>query len=555
MTSSLTGHGAGVDSGGAGFQLGKNPLDQTTNFVTWALMLPRLVLRARTKTSWYLASLFSAQRLQLRHCLPATTFPLPLLSLDALHCSGPGLSRKRLLKVARRRLHQLVVMTLNVEALGRFPSGDEIRRQPNPWQRRCLDFLWQLIVACGSGLDEFPVPPGRSGPELGALLFQLEKFVVDHPGLGDGYTGHDPVRLRDDPELITAEEHPELFPYKSLDAGRLKLVGEGKWPLMDFLNGPFWLPYMEPRFLWHDSPIDDVEVPNFMAEDREENLKLLRIWDAKGLLQLYRSPLKPGCFSRVFNAFKSKEVDRQIGDRRLPNALERAIPGPSSQLPQGYLLTNLRVARFTEQVRASITDRTDFYHQAQVSESRARSNMLPFAYDEEELIGLQALKTAKEKEIQAKRSRGNRERVGDGFGGPASIESSSPGLWYGCFASLFQGDHLGVEFALNSHETLLCDHGLLKRESRLLGKAPFPIGSTFEGLIIDDYFCISKQRKLQEPLTTVAAVALAEARNIYERAGLLGSVEKDVESACVFKAAGAEVVSSREVLLTVGSQQ
>ena len=55
--------------------------------------------------------------------------------------------------------------------------------------------------------------------------------------------------------------------------------------------------------------------------------------------------------------------------------------------------------------------------------------------------------------------------------------------------NLFQGDHLGVEFAFASHEQLLVDEGLLDSACRLLGH-PVPDGCRLEGLIIDDYFAI-----------------------------------------------------------------
>ena len=40
-------------------------------------------------------------------------------------------------------------------------------------------------------------------------------------------------------------------------------------------------------------------------------------------------------FCRVFNVFKSVDRDRQIGDRRIPNAKEFHLSGPSKHLPPG----------------------------------------------------------------------------------------------------------------------------------------------------------------------------------------------------------------------------
>ena len=545
-------HGLGQASTDAGQET--SPLGQTIDFATWAICLPRWVLRCRTKMAWHLASTFSASRLDLTSP-PTTTFPLPLPFCGIFSSSGPGLSRKRLLTLARKRLLNLIVVVINVEALGRFPLLNELQRRPNSWQRSCLDFLWSLILVCGDGQERFPVAPGRSGPELGAMIYQLETFASQCPDLGSGYFEHKPIKFKEDPNLISPEDHPELQPYKSLNASRLRIVGEGQWPLMDFLQGPFWLPYMEPRFLWHEEDIDFDEVPNFRQESRAENLKLCQLWDSKNLLRLFRSPLKDGHFSRVFNAHKSEICDRQIGDRRLPNPHERGIDGPSGLLPQGYLLANLRIEPFRQQVLASVTDRRDFYHQAMVTSPRSRSNMLPFKFKEDELIGLTALGLAQEAEASSKKGRRPRDETGDGFGKQHRVEDRDG--WYGAFGSLFQGDHLGVEFALSAHECLLQRGGLLVPDQRLQGKMPFPMTDTIEGLIIDDYFVISKQGLAKDRLSSAAATALARARLIYDEAKLLGSAEKDIEAACTFKAAGAEVISTMKAvnlgITTVGA--
>ena len=124
--------------------------------------------------------------------------------------------------------------------------------------------------------------------------------------------------------------------------------------------------------------------------------------------------------------------------------------------------------------------------------------------------------------------------------------AGKPGFLYPCFRSLFQGDHLGVEFALRSHEVLLQDADLLLPSRRLLGHHLVPGGGRWEALIIDDYFCIGAEPVGQSPLNSFAFAALAKARTAYERHGLEGSPEKDVEAQPIFKAAGAEVISTLE---------
>ena len=73
-------------------------------------------------------------------------------------------------------------------------------------------------------------------------------------------------------------------------------------------------------------------------------------------------------------------ADRMIGDRRLMNAGERSLSGPSRYIPAGYMMTSIHCPKGST-LYGIVTDRKDFYHQAKVTRSRAESNCLPFAYD------------------------------------------------------------------------------------------------------------------------------------------------------------------------------
>ena len=125
-------------------------------------------------------------------------------------------------------------------------------------------------------------------------------------------------------------------------------------------------------------------VPNFAAEKPAECLKLARLWDVRGLLHLEAQPLKPGYFSRVFNAYKDQTRDRQIGDRRLPNLSEFHVDGPSKFCPRAdpWCISDClgSLIAFEGPSLIGPSDRRDFYHQAAVTEERARTNMLPFAF-------------------------------------------------------------------------------------------------------------------------------------------------------------------------------
>lgn len=219
---------------------------------------------------------------------------------------------------------------------------------------------------------------------------------------------------------------------------------------------------------------------------------------------------------------------------------ERSFDGPSHFLPPGHLLTQLHVRRFKQKLVASVTDRRDVYHQAAVTPERSRTNMLPFSFSPAEVDGLLGFQRYRQP-VSCTPARG-REIEGDklGFEKPAKASSYENSKVFPTFSSLFQGDRLGVEFAL----TLLEDAGLLAHDEQVLGHHGFPKGPHYSGLVIDDFFFIGREHVYTMPLQTAAAKALSEARRVYAAEGLLGSDEKDVVSSSVFKAAGAEVNSS-----------
>ena len=151
--------------------------------------------------------------------------------------------------IAHKRFLNIIVAALNYQYLGRATSLEEIRRCPNTWQRPCSDRLRTLIAACGTDPEPFSLAPGRSGPELGAALFQLEQFVELPEVAVGGYKGLYFQRFFDDPPLFPEELYPQLRPYRSLDASRLKLTGSGSWDTQKHIDGELWLPFVEPKFL------------------------------------------------------------------------------------------------------------------------------------------------------------------------------------------------------------------------------------------------------------------------------------------------------------------
>ena len=103
-------------------------------------------------------------------CLPRP-FPLPAPHPGCFRHSG--LSRKRLHRLAMQRVLHVWTYCLNFLYLGRHPTLSELGRRPNAWHQRCFQRLRSLLSVRGDSDQPFPVVPGRSGPELGAALFQL----------------------------------------------------------------------------------------------------------------------------------------------------------------------------------------------------------------------------------------------------------------------------------------------------------------------------------------------------------------------------------------------
>ena len=225
----------------------------------------------------------------------------------------------------------------------------------------------------------------------------------------------------------------------------------------------------------------------------------------------------------MFNAFKDATRDRQIGDRRLANIGERHMQGPSTDLPPGFLLAGLVVPRFRSQVTGFCSDRKDFYHQFRVTEERASTNSLAFGYSASEL-------------------------------GP-EVMSRSPVLWEQgaptgsltpCFRSLYQGDHMGVEFALAAHASLLKYGGALLDHTVLQNHRAFPLGDTVQALVIDDLVGISVLPAACDPRGPSPARRLhTAAGEVYQKFSVLGSPEKDVNGESLFTAIGCEIDSRK----------
>lgn len=447
-------------------------LNQKLDFERWANCLPRWVLGSRNDFAWHLRRSFSVKW----SGLPDHTavFPLPVPFPGIFDGSGPGLSKRRLRILAQKRVVHLITYVLDYLYLGRFPTVDELRRPHGRIQEACVRRLYNFVAACGNRPGEFPCAPGRSGPELISCMDLLRRFTEETDLQGAGYGGFrgslssEAMSMRKE----ESENYPELQPFRSLCVDRLKISGRGEWPLSEYLESELWLPFNEPAFL-RKEPGPDVVGPDFSREVRSEYWKLAMKWQELGLLRLHEPPEDSERFCRVFNTYKDSANDRQIGDRRRVNGSELPVTGPSRRLPNGPLLLNMMVRRGSHGLRCSITDRRDFYHQIQVSSERSRTNMTPFGFPASEFSGGRALEIYQEELFARKKAAKDRSVAGDRLGLSSEVFRDG-GLLHPSFGALFQGDHLGVEFALEGHQNLLKREGLLCENRRVQGgEAPF----------------------------------------------------------------------------------
>ena len=184
-------------------------------------------------------------------------------------------------------------------------------------------------------------------------------------------------------------------------------------------------------------------------------------------LGLTRAPEDPQQFTWSWRSLASSQTvqqlqiptqDRQIGDRRGQNFREGKVEGgPSHSLPTASALLGIGPKRYTEALVGSIADRRDFYHQFAVTDERSFTNGVYPPLNLEDLEGTQASLAYKETLRRGRRI------------------------------------HLGVEFAADAHGTMLAEYGLIEERSRLQGKLPIIDDAVSTGLVIDDFFVISKE--------------------------------------------------------------
>ena len=535
---------------------------------SWVEQFLRQIIGARTSFSYFVVQSISTCRRGRDDCSATDLFPIPVPFVGIFGVGPQNMSQKRRQLRAMKKMVHLVVAALNFEYF-RNPLSvvHLLRRRPSRLHLQVYERLWAFVRSCG-------LPSGVSVAGCGRKKFQLDaRFkelagCLEAMGLDTHSKYHQSFQGAQVP--VNNDEVEELRPYRDLVASRMKLTGTGNWHCVDYLSDLFYLPFVEPRVNRFPIVPPTNSFPDVRGSDEEEVSKLCRVWDRNDLLTLIPAHLgpeehEPHLFTKVFANYKSADADRQIGDRRGANFCEGRIDGgPSQKLPTGAALLQLEARRFEEVIVGAAADRKDFYHQFHVTYERASTNVMFPSFRLQDFRGTRAYERFLRRFAEKRKRRPDRERQGDFLGMPqpllVSDQDSQP--VFACFASLFQGDHLGVEFACDAHGRLLEDAGCHNECSRLSLKDPILHNKPATGLVIDDFFAGSSEcRSFADGSVfrgkSQSGRVLQVAKRSYAEEGIYGSDDKEVKDALVFKVVGAEVNSSTGLvdagLISVGA--
>ena len=522
------------------------------SFAEWCMSITRWALRSRTSFGNFLSTTLSLSR-DGPLAPPTALFPLPL-PVERPYAECPdGQIGCTVQKAALDRGLHVIICALNFMYWSRScPPTDLIRRQPNEVQARAIQKLRLLLEACDRSEHIQVASSGRRNLQLMARLQELA-LAADNLGLMRR-PYQEPASQA--PVPIDNAAFPQLNPFSNLNPERLKITGRGQWRASDFIEPELYMPFLEPQILELAYPVFDRGVPNFGVDEPETVFDLFKKWDDLDLLVLHPcSEITTGGSGRVkiFNSFKSAANDRQIGDRRERNAWEGRIPGPSSALPVGPLIGRLVIPE-GHGTKVCVTDRSDHYHQVKVTHARSRSNVV---WPPMPLSKFVELKAYQKYCAAARASKKRRDRTvfGDDLGGhrPGVFSQEPTTQVYGGFGAILQGDHLGVEFGISAHVGLLQSEGLLPDRGRLVADALVRPCGLYQGLCIDDFFCIAPVllEELHEGRTappSEAKKAFDVAKVCYQRQGLAGSDQKDVVDKVQGTVVGAEINSSQKLV-------
>ena len=356
------------------------------SFRRWAFSLaPRLIAGKTAFAAFFKRTLHLSWSGQ---PAPASVFlPLPIPCPGAFRPLGHAGQRRRQRAACQVALHAVVVAINFVYNDCAYVPLRLLARPPNPAQARCLRYLRGIVQTFGDVKDGIlPAETGRRMNSLIARLCEISQRLTLLGPLGDPYA-YVPSGL----EVPTCNDTPDLEPYRSLCAERLRLSGRANWNPDGLFSPELAMAYAVPSSLLCGRTPAPHEYRRADRESVSETLSLAHKWASLDLLRLEPAEeLQPFEYTRIFNAYKSTDVDRQIGDRRGMNAAESRLPGPSRWLPSGESLCSLSADARTEALVLSMSDRRDFYHQIASPWGRSITNRLYPAFSPEAFRGSRA---------------------------------------------------------------------------------------------------------------------------------------------------------------------
>ena len=476
---------------------------------------------------------------------PATTlYPITLPSLGIFGRMTPGMSVRERRAIAVKRVVYLMIYALNYWYYnGPPPDISRLGRVPTSAHRRIHRRIENFVKSDSGMASSRVAKAGRRFPQLVARLGELSETMTRRGLGGDQYSKA--FQGCDSSEPLDV---PELCPFRDLQADRLRLFGRGHWDITNYLPDELVMAYREPRTILLDRTPEPWEYPR--CNDPLSEIKAVAtLWDGLDLLYVHDDPAvlqRPYEKVRIFNAYKSQEMDRQIGDRRGRNAVEHRLDGPSSCLPYGALLTDLVLCPRSETLRISVSDRKDFYHQIGCTPAKARCNTIG-SLSAADLEGLKAFNIFLQ---QSALKKYNRLRDGDRLGWPKSVglpfSNGSPSTFQVAFRGILQGDHGGVEFATAAHRQLLRNHGVLQEDEEITSRRASRSLQCMQGLVIDDFFAVSVESSTSLPEASRSKVLHHKAQEAYAQEAILGSPQKDVLAEDSARVIGAFLDSSRK---------
>ena len=490
------------------------------SYSKWCAGLIQSVLRTRTPFSSFVAKSISLPRVP---CTAPSFFPIPLPLGEWFRRMKPELSQKKRHRIHLNRALSIMVLALNFWYSGGPVSGDLLGRTPNSMHLAFFRRVRKFIRAEGSAVIPDITATGRRIPQLVARLSELSGALT---AFGPSCNPYDRTfhGLSVPVDLTQAEE---LRPYRSLEASRLKISGKGAWSPDPYLSDDLLMAFREPDLIHIEGRVPPAGAFPVCTDKQSEVAELAKVWDARGLLYVIDSAYHdahPFEAVKVFNCYKNLDVDRQIGDRRGRIYTEAKIVGPSASLPCGPDLCSLYCNIACDRLAIGVTDRKDYYHQLKVTPSKAFYNAVGPPIPCSLVAETEGYKEYLER---SRPRRYVRERKGDQLA-PRSLLVDSPGHVRIAFKSVFQGDHAGVDFATCAHVNFLQSRGFLNDDSRIVSTAALQSRDLCQGLVIDDFFVISREKQGSDIHKSVAAQKLEQAQQAYQQDGILGSPEKDV---------------------------